>query len=278
MRLGDARALLAQARSSAAGARQPLVDRARELLRRTEAVRPDAVTTLRVDDAPLADGITTGDAQLTQALAHIDALIAFARSPSGTVDPAIADARLRDVLAARQIASAPSLATVLQRGVDAVVTRVLVGLQELGIDPGAVGRIAVAGLAVAIVLVLAAIFGPGLRERVRAEAVFPAGGASRSPDPAHHLGLADAARAARRDRDALHELYLYALTSLAAAEAIRYDPALTDHELLLRADGIPQVGALRELVALHERAWFGLRDPSPADADRARALALRVAA
>ena len=257
--------------------RQPLIDRARELLQRTDGVRTDAGTILRVDDAPLASAITTGDAQLTQAIAHLDASIAFAAGASGGIDVAVADARLREVLSAQEVAAAPSLGTILQRAMDAVVTRVLVGLRELGIDPDAIGRIAVAGLALAIGLVLAAIFGPGVRERIRAEGVLPTSSASRSADPADQLRLADQARAAGRDRDALHHLYLYALTSLAAGHAIRYDPALTDHELLLRAAALPQVGPLRELVAIHERAWFGLREPGRGDADRARGLALRVA-
>ncbi|MDP9265553.1 MAG: DUF4129 domain-containing protein, partial [Chloroflexota bacterium] len=268
-----------QARSAPAGARQPLVDRARELLLRTDAVRTEAGSTLRVDDAPLAERISAGDAQLTQAIGHLDASIAFAgRDASDTIDPAVADGRLRDVLGAHESTTAPSLGALLQRAIDNVVTRVVVGLRELGIDPEAIGRIAIAGLALAIVLVLAAIFGPALRERVRPESVLPPDTASRSSDPKDHLREADAARGARHNRDALHQLYLYALTSLAAGEAIRYDPALTDHELLLRAAAIPQVGALRELVALHERAWFGLREPSGDDADRARALALKVTA
>ncbi len=278
-RLRDARTMVAQARSAPTGARQPLVDRARDLLLRTEAVRIGAGSTLRVDDAPLAEGISTGDAQLSQALEHLDASVALAgHATSGAIDPALADARLSEVLGARERATAPSLATLVQRAMDNVVARVLVGLRELGVDPEAIGRVAIAGLALAIVLVLGAIFGPALRERVRPEAVLPPGSPSRSGDPTDHLRQADVARGARRNRDALHQLYLYALTSLAAGEAIRYDPALTDHELLLRAAAIPQVGALRELVVLHERAWFGLREPSSGDADRARALALRVAA
>jgi hypothetical protein len=60
-------------------------------------------------------------------------------------------------------------------------------------------------------------------------------------------------------------------------ETIRYDPALTDRELLLRAAAIPHADSLRDLVALYERSWFGLREPSGDEARRARALALQVA-
>ena len=61
-------------------------------------------------------------------------------------------------------------------------------------------------------------------------------------------------------------------------ETIRYDPALTDHELLARAAAIPQIGSLRDLVALHERVWFGLKPADRDDAARGRELAQRIAA
>ena len=100
---------------------------------------------------------------------------------------------------------------------------------------------------------------------------------ARAEDPAAHRRAAEAALAGGRAREAIHELYLYVLRSLAARELIRYDPALTDHELLLRAAAIPNADALRDLVALYERAWFGLREPDAAEAERARSLATRVA-
>ncbi|HKW77783.1 MAG TPA: DUF4129 domain-containing protein, partial [Candidatus Limnocylindria bacterium] len=78
-------------------------------------------------------------------------------------------------------------------------------------------------------------------------------------------------------RDAIHALFLYVIAALATREAIRYDPALTDRELLVRAAAIPHADALRDLVAIYERSWFGLRDPSSDEARRARDLALRVA-
>ena len=74
-------------------------------------------------------------------------------------------------------------------------------------------------------------------------------------------------------RDAIHSLYLYAFATLAAREILRYDPALTDHELLRRAAQLPRADALRDLVQLHERVWFGLRDASEPDVARARTLA-----
>jgi hypothetical protein len=102
--------------------------------------------------------------------------------------------------------------------------------------------------------------------------------AGATDDPAEHLRRADAAIAAGRSREGLHELYLFALAGLAAHETIRFDPALTDRELLARAAAIPQIAPLRALVALHERVWFGLKPAGPDDAARARALAEQVGA
>ena len=75
----------------------------------------------------------------------------------------------------------------------------------------------------------------------------------------------------------MRALFLYTVTALADRDAIRYDAALTDHELVLRAAAIPNADAFRALVAMYEHSWFGMHDPSAADARRARELALRVA-
>jgi len=135
----------------------------------------------------------------------------------------------------------------------------------------------VVALGLGLVLFIIATLGRGVRERVRTEVLLPDRALTRAEDPAAHRRAAEAALAGGRAREAIHELYLYVLQSLAARELIRYDPALTDHELLLRAAAIPNADALRDLVALYERAWFGLREPDAAEAERARSLATRVA-
>ena len=127
-----------------------------------------------------------------------------------------------------------------------------------------------------LVAFIVATLGRGVRERVRREVLLPERALARTVDPVAHLRSAEAALGSGRAREAIHELYLYALASLAARELIRYDPALTDRELLLRAAAIPSADALRELVALYERAWFGLREPEAVEAERARTLATRV--
>ena len=272
-RLTDARALVVQARSLSGAARNTAVTRARlTLLATTTITLPSG--DLVIDDSALADRITTNDASLDAALALIDTQLALtARAVSPAIDASRSDAALRDVLRAAETAQAsPSL-------IDAVVRafqRFLAGLDGPRID-FALAWPLLGILGAAIIFFVVATLGRGLGERVRTEvALREAAGADR-PDPARHLRAADDALAAGRPREAIHALYLFALTSLVAREAIRYDPALTDRELLVRAAAIPHADALRDLVVLYERSWFGLRDLGAEEARRARALAMRVA-
>lgn len=272
-RLTDARALVVQARSLAGAARNTAVTRARlTLLATTTITLPSG--DFVIDDSALADRITSNDAALDAALALIDTQLAqVTRAVSPAVDAARSDAALRDVLRASESAQgSPSL-------IDAVVRalqRFLAGLDGPRID-FALAWPLLGILGAAIIFFVVATLGRGLGERVRTEvALREAAGADR-PDPARHLRAADDALAAGRPREAIHALYLFALTSLVAREAIRYDPALTDRELLVRAAAIPHADALRDLVGLYERSWFGLRDLGAEEARRARALAMRVA-
>lgn len=272
-RLTDARALVVQARSLSGAARSTAVTRARLTLLATTTIALPAGD-LVIDDSALADRITTSDASLDAALALIDTQLAVVtRAVSPAVDGTRSDAALRDVLRAAENAQAsPSL-------LDAVVRafqRFLAGLDGPRID-FALAWPLLGILGAAIIFFVVATLGRGLGERVRTEvALREAAGADR-PDPARHLRAADDALAAGRPREAIHALYLFALTSLVAREAIRYDPALTDRELLVRAAAIPHADALRDLVGLYERSWFGLRDLGAEEARRARALAMRVA-
>ena len=136
---------------------------------------------------------------------------------------------------------------------------------------------AVGGLGVAVILFILATLGRALPERVRREVLVRDSIAAERLDPTAHLRAADAAIAERRSRDAMRALFLYTVTALADRDAIRYDPALTDHELVLRAAAIPHADAFRALVAMYERSWFGMHDPAASDAQRARELALRIA-
>ena len=252
-----------------------MLAQATALLRQTTAIQAHGET-LPVDDRPLAD-IVAGANGANAALPILDAYIAVAdRAVDRGIDPATADARLHEVLG-----NAGSAGTSLS-GVAALLDWIsshlaaffsgLRGIPDLSFFPWIVAAIGI-GLALFIIATL----GRGVRERVRREVLLPDRALARAEDPAAHRRAAEAALAGGRAREAIHELYLYVLQSLAARELIRYDPALTDHELLVRAAAIPNADALRDLVALYERAWFGLREPDAAEAERARSLATRVA-
>jgi hypothetical protein len=272
-RLDSVRATLASARAATPPGRQPIVDRARALLRQTTALRLDDGTTLPIDDAALAERITTADGALDRALADVTALQAWTgRTPA--IDPSAAEARLRVRVGEQRARDAQvSLIDVISRW----FARFLADLRGAPPDPR-IGIVVVGGLGLALLLVILGIMGRDLRERFRREVVLPELRGEAGPDPAVHLRQAEEALRAGRMRDAVHALYLYAIAALALREAIRYDPSLTDRELLARAATIPHVDALRDLVSMHERVWYGLRDASADDAARARALATRAAA
>ena len=252
-----------------------MLTQATALLRQTTAIESHGET-VPVDDGAVAD-LLAGPNGANATLAILDVYIATAdRAVDRGIDPAVADARLREVLGSAGDAgtSLSGVAALL----DWISSRLaaffsgLRGIPDLSFLPWIV-----AALGVGLALFIVATLGRGLRERVRSEVLLPDRALARAEDPAAHRHAAEVALAGGRAREAIHELYLYVLLSLAARELIRYDPALTDHELLLRAAAIPNADALRDLVGLYERAWFGLREPDAAEAEHARSLATRVA-
>lgn len=247
------------------------MDRARTLLLATTAVRLDDGSTVAIADADLAGRLATSDGALDSAIADIGLLIDLAgRAPA--LDAATADSQLRQLVGEQRARDAQvSIIDLLSRA----ISRWVSSFDLEGPDPRPI-MVGAGGLGLAFLVLILAIMGRGLRERFRHEVVLPELRAERLPDPAEHLREAEAALREGRGRDAIHALYLYAIARLAGREAIRYDPSLTDRELLARAGAIPHADALRELVELHERVWYGLHDARGDDATRARALALRA--
>jgi len=272
-RLTDARALVVQARGLSGAARDGAITRARTILMFTTAVTLPSGQQ-RIDDNVLADRITSDNASLDAALELIDAQLAFAtRTLSPSIDAARSDVALRDSLrVVGDAGTSPSFLDAVARAIQ----RFLAGLQGPRVDFGLVWPL-LGILGAAIIFFVVATLGRGLGERVRTEVALREAVGAERPDPSRYLRAADDALAAGRPREAIHALYLFALTALVAREAIRWDPALTDRELLTRAAGIPHAEALRDLVALYERSWFGLRDPGADEAQRARGLAMQVA-
>jgi uncharacterized protein DUF4129 len=253
-----------------------MLAQAASLLRQTTAIQSQDGT-VSVDDAPIATILSSPNGA-NDALAILDAYIATAdRAVRRGIDPATADARLDDVLgnaggAGTSVSGIGALFDWIVSRIAAFFSGLQGGMPDLRFLPWIV-----AAFGVGLVVVIVAVLGRGVRERVRREVLLPDRALARAEDPAAHRRAAEAALAGGHAREAIHELYLYVLQSLSARELIRYDPALTDHELLLRAAAIPNADALRDLVALYERAWFGLREPDAAEAERARSLATRVA-
>lgn len=228
---------------------------------------PDG-TTLGITDAPIADRIARDpDGALAQLDAAIGAADVAARGFSGEQ----ADAKLRELIQQQQVRSSGLTVFAIAR---AIADR-LFGWAPRPDFSVLEPALAIIGVALAGVLVL--IISRGTRERLRRETVIARVRADHRAAPAAHLRQADEALRAGRPRDAIHALYLYALASLAARDALPDDPALTDRELLTLASAVAHVEDLRELFGLHETIWFGLRDAAPVDAARARSLAVSVA-
>jgi len=267
-RLRDVRALLQTAKGTAETQRAPVLDAARALLRSTTAIQT-ADGTLAIDDGALAARITSDT--VDREIAELDRFIVLADAAlQQRVDAPAADAALRRLTNEHEVGQRLDLGQI----VGSLVGRFAQWLYDLmgRPDPNVLlDAQAIVGVFVALAIVVLLV--RGTRERIRRETALGAVPGERRADPAGQLRLADDAWRAGRPREAIHALYLYAFAMLAAREAIRYDPALTDHELLRRAAGIPHAGALGDLVQLHERVWFGLRDARESDVARARDLA-----
>lgn len=282
-RLREARSLVLASRSAAGPPRSALLAQVAASLRATDHITLKDGSTLPIDDAAFASRLgAADDAALTSALADLDSRIAIADAGAASrLTAAAVEDRLRAVA---RPAPAPAQDDQGLLGLLALFLRLIARAFSFvtretfsAIDPAFVLTVVV-GVGIAIALLVLGILGRGVRERIRREVLTGDVRVGATEDPAEHLRRADAAIAAGHAREALHELYLFALAALAARGTIRFDPALTDRELLARAAAIPQIGSLRALVALHERAWFGLKPADREDATRARELAERVAA
>ena len=253
-----------------------MLAQAATLLRQTTSLSVRGAT-VTVDDGAVAE-VLAGPDGANRALAVLDLEIASAgRIVARSIDPSVVDARLREVVGANETSGASAswldaLFAYIGSQLTAFFSGIRGGVPDLRFLPYV---LVLFGLG--LIALIVAILGRGTRERIRREVFLPSAGDRRADDPLAHLRNAEAALARGRARDAIRELYLYVIRSLATRELVRYDAALTDRELLVRAAAIPNADALGDLVALYERSWFGLREPDAAEAERARSLAKRVA-
>ncbi len=278
--LADTRAEVEVARSVRGGPRELAIRRAVVLLGGASEVRVrDAVYTA-VPHATIRGLLEKGDDEsLATASAMLEETLAAVRRAEAATnaDPAQARAPLDAILASPDFRRAAdwrdAVATVLRDLFARLFPELrapLISLDQLTI---AAGSIAVALLAI----VGRATLG-GVRAKVTREALLVHGQEPRGPSAAEHLRAAAEARRVGRLRDALRELFLAALLALEQRGALRVDPALTDREILARAAHLASASDLEALVALYERAWYGLRDLSDGDLERASELARRIAA
>jgi hypothetical protein len=273
-RLRDVRTVLLQARAAGDAQRATLVERARSALLLTTAVRATDGPVIALDDSQLARRLSGTTAAIDAGVADLDQLIVIAdRAANPPFDTAQANGLLRDLAIAE---NTRSQSNDLFTALGALLAR-LFPSQNATLPPGGLEltlTIAGAGLLVVILVILVR----GVRERIRRETVQPGAHAEAGASAALQLAVAERAAVSGDPRAALHAFYRYAILTLAERRALRYEPSLTDRELLERASALPQVETLRELISLHDRAWFGLKGATVEDADHARTLAERAVA
>jgi uncharacterized protein DUF4129 len=273
-RLRDARTILLQARVAALAQRGPIVDRARTALSQTTAVRTADGTIIVLDESRLVRRLSETTASIDAGVADIDQLIAIAdRAINPPFNVAQANARLGQLGAAEETRSGSSdLLTAIRD----LLARLLPS-PNASLPAGSVEiTLTIAGAALLVVII--AILVRGVRERIRRETVLAGAHIEAAASAAVQLAAAEHAALTGDPRAALHAFYRYAILTLAERRMLRYEPSLTDRELLERASALPQVETLRELISLHDRAWFGLKGATTEEADHARDLAERAVA
>ena len=273
-RLRDARTLLLQARVAADTQRPALIERVRTTLLQTTGLRTADGTLIALDDSSVARRLGATTAAIDAGIADVDQLVAIAdRAANPPFNVARANALLREAAAAEETRAGSND---LFAALGALLAR-LFPSGNANLPPGSVElTLTIAGAA--LLVVIAAILVRGVRERIRRETLQPGAHAEAAASAAVQLAAAERAALSGDPRAALHAFYRYAILTLAERRMLRYEPSLTDRELLERASSLPQVETLRELISLHDRAWFGLKGATVEEADHARALAERAVA
>lgn len=278
--LTDASAQIDLARAASGTARAQAIARARALLERNREVRVGSATYTAAPHGPVLALLDAGD---NESLARASAILAqtfeAVRRSEGlaALDPDRARDALESTLRAPDFQRVQDWRSAVVSWILDLIERLLPGLQAPNITRENIAAV-LAPIAAITLIVVAATVLRGARAKLVREALVAADVGPRGPTVADRLREAEEARRAGRLRDALRALFLAALLALERRGALRLDPALTDRELLTRAAHLAARGDLEALVTLYERAWYGLRDPSDADVERASGLARRIAA
>jgi hypothetical protein len=132
------------------------------------------------------------------------------------------------------------------------------------------------GIVTLLIAIVATNAVRGLRAKITREAILASALAAERPRAADLLREADDAVRGGRLREALRSLFLAGLAGLEERGGLRLDPALTDREILARAAGSPRAGDLSTLVSLYEPVWYGVREPTSTEVERAGDLARKI--
>lgn len=278
--LADVRAQVLAARATGGVAREATLATAIGALDALREVRVDTAIYTAPPHALLTALLRRGDDANLDLAAGVLAETLRALEPSrggSLLDPAQARRSLDGVFSSTDFERTPDwrdvVADLLRRAVAVVLPDLRAPtIQRLWVT------LALAPIAVGLALLVFWVTGAGLRERVRREVALRVATETRRSTAGDRLRAAEAALAAGRARDAVRELFLFALVALEERELLRVDPALTDREVLARAAGLPHARDLAALADVYERSWYGVRDPSDAEVARANDLARRIAA
>lgn len=279
--LGDARAQVDLARRSTGTARDTALARATTLLVGVAEVRVGSVVYTALPHGPVLALLRAGDdASLQLASSSLGETLDAVRE--GTVigpsaDASDARARLDATLASPDFRRVPDWREAALQALLEILVRLFPGLRAPTLTLPDVAPPLVAVATILLVVVFANVR-RGLRARIVREAALATVLAAPRPVAADHLRAADEALRAGRLRDALRALFLAGLSGLEEHGGVRVDPALTDREILARAAGSPRADELASLVRLYEPAWYGVREPTRDELDRARDLARRIGA
>jgi hypothetical protein len=260
-----------------APAGDPALDRVRAPLRAARDLSPGPAA---ID--PILGDLARDPANLRQARADLQTLIAAVSLPSGSVaeDPHAATGALHDVYGQSQfngLGQRPASNDLFSR-----IGRALLEffgwlfshtLAHLGLIPS----ILVAALVIGAILafVLLRLQRAGSRVPWRATVAQPAAGGT---DPDAEWRLATEAAARGNYREAVRHAFRSALLSVAVAGRLPVDAAWTTSELLARARGDADlVAALAPAADSFDRAWYSGRPVSRHDWEvgRDRCLAVR---
>jgi hypothetical protein len=277
--LDSARTQVERARATSGAERATAIAAAAATVRGITEVRAGDAIFNALPHEPLLSLLRSGDdTSLDRAAGMLQQTIAVLDTANARgIDPASARAMLQAVLGSSDFRAQPDWRDAILE-----LIRDLLGALFPNLTAPEFTRyqiaVALTGVITVLLVIVANNARRGIRAKLTREAAIASSAAAYRPRAADHLRAADDAVRGGRLRQALRELFLGALAGLEERGGLSLDPALTDREILARAAGSPRAGDLSSLVALYEPAWYGVREPSSSEVERAAELARRIGA